>query len=99
MENKDKELTVLKWVLNNWPKIPQIPKGRSILFNHFKDMRTTVNLSISCRKNVFLLENFNILRHTTIADHINKSKHFITAILEKSRLSKCHNQNFIKLSS
>ena len=34
-------------------------KGRSILFNHFIDMRTTVNLSISCRKNVFLLENFN----------------------------------------
>ena len=30
-------------------------KGRSILFNHFIDMRTTINLSISCRKNVFLL--------------------------------------------
>ena len=34
-------------------------KGRSILFNHFIDMRTTVNLSISYRKNVFLLENLN----------------------------------------
>ena len=31
-------------------------KGRSILFNHFIDMRTTINLSISCRKNVFLLK-------------------------------------------
>jgi hypothetical protein len=30
-------------------------KGCSILFNHFIDMRTTVSLSISCRKN---LENF-----------------------------------------
>ena len=27
-------------------------KGRLILFNHFIDMRTTINLSISCRKNV-----------------------------------------------
>ena len=35
------------------------PKSGSIFFNHFIDMRTTVNLSISCRKNVFLLENFN----------------------------------------
>ena len=34
-------------------------KGRSILFNHFIDMRTTLNLSISCRKNEYLLENFN----------------------------------------
>ena len=34
-------------------------KGRSILFNHFIAMRATINLSISCRKNVFLLENFN----------------------------------------
>ena len=31
-------------------------EGRSILFNHFIDMRTTANLSISCRKNVFLHE-------------------------------------------
>ena len=37
----------------------EITKGRSILFNHFIDMRTTINLFISCRKNVFLLENFN----------------------------------------
>ena len=35
-----------------------ITKGRSILFNHFIDMRTTVNLSISCRKNVFFVEIF-----------------------------------------
>ena len=34
-------------------------KGRSILFNHFIDIRTTINLFISCRKDVFLLENFN----------------------------------------
>ena len=34
-------------------------KGRSILFNHFINLRTSVNLSISCRKNMFLLENFN----------------------------------------
>ena len=34
-------------------------KGRSILFNHFIDMRTTVNLSISCRKNLFLLKFSN----------------------------------------
>ena len=34
-------------------------KGPSILFNLFIDMRTTVSLSISCRKNVFLMENFN----------------------------------------
>ena len=32
-----------------------IAKGRSILFNHFIDMRTTVTLSISCRKKGFLL--------------------------------------------
>ena len=32
-------------------------KGRSILFNHLIDMRTTINLFISCRKNVFLLES------------------------------------------
>ena len=31
-------------------------KGCSIWFNNFIDMRTTVNLSISCRKNVFLLK-------------------------------------------
>ena len=30
-------------------------KGHLLLFNHFIDMRTTVSLSISCRKNVFLL--------------------------------------------
>ena len=35
------------------------PKGRLSLFNLFIDMRTTVSLSISCGKNVFLLENFN----------------------------------------
>jgi len=34
-------------------------KGRLSLFNLFIDMRTTVSLSISCGKNVFLLENFN----------------------------------------
>ena len=45
-------------------------KGRSILFNHFIDMRTTVNLSISCRKNVFLLENFN--KNTFFLHEMNK---------------------------
>ena len=30
-------------------------KGRLSLFNHFIDMRTTVSLSISCQKTVFLL--------------------------------------------
>ena len=35
------------------------PKGHLSLFNLFIDMRTTVGLSISCEKNVFLLENFN----------------------------------------
>ena len=34
-------------------------KGRLSLFNIFIDMRTTVSLSISCGKNMFLLENFN----------------------------------------
>ena len=34
-------------------------KGHLFLFNHFIDMRTTVNLSISCRKNVFLLKFSN----------------------------------------
>ena len=34
-------------------------KGRSILFNHFIDMKATVNLSISCRKKRVLMENFN----------------------------------------
>ena len=29
------------------------------LFNHFKDMRTTISLSISCRKNMFLLKFSN----------------------------------------
>ena len=36
-----------------------ITKGRSILFNHFIDMRTTVNLSISCRKKRFCVGNFH----------------------------------------
>ena len=34
-------------------------KGCLFLFHHSVDMRTDVNLSISCRKNMFLLENFN----------------------------------------
>ena len=34
-------------------------KGCLSLFHHSIDMRTDVNLSISCRKNMFLLENFN----------------------------------------
>ena len=34
-------------------------KGRSNYINHFIDMRPTVSESISCRKNMFLLENFN----------------------------------------
>ena len=34
-------------------------KGHLFLFNHFIDMRTTVSLSISCRKNVFLLKFSN----------------------------------------
>ena len=29
MENMDKGLTVPKWVLINWPKIPQMPKNLS----------------------------------------------------------------------
>ena len=37
----------------------KVAKGHLFLFNHFIDMRTTVSLSISCGKNVFLLENFN----------------------------------------
>ena len=27
MENMDKGITVLKWVLINWPKIPQMPQN------------------------------------------------------------------------
>ena len=38
-----------------------LPKGRSILFNHFIDMRTTVSLSISCRKNTFFLHEMDKL--------------------------------------
>jgi hypothetical protein len=34
-------------------------KGHLFLFNHFIDMRTTDILSISCRKNVFLLKFSN----------------------------------------
>ena len=34
-------------------------KGCLFLFHHSIDMRTAVTLSISCRKNMFLLENFN----------------------------------------
>ena len=34
-------------------------KGDLFLFNHFINMRTTVSLSISCRKNVFLLKFSN----------------------------------------
>ena len=37
-----------------WPS--QVVQSYSIIFIY---MRTTVNLFISCRKNVFLLENFN----------------------------------------
>ena len=36
------------------PSLFSQSKGLSILFNHFIGMRTTVNLSISYRKNVFL---------------------------------------------
>ena len=36
-------------------------KGCSTLFNHFIDMRTTVNLSISCRKNVFFVRKFQLM--------------------------------------
>ena len=36
-----------------------LTKGHLFLFNHFIDMRTTVSLSISCRKNVFLLKFSN----------------------------------------
>ena len=53
--------------------IAKSTKGRSILFNHFIDMRTlrtTVNFSISCRKNVFLLENFN--KNTFFVHEMNK---------------------------
>ena len=39
-------------------KYPFLGKVRSNWINHFKDMRPTVSESISCRKNVFLLENF-----------------------------------------
>ena len=35
-----------------------ISKGRSILFNHFIDMRTTVILSISCRKKCVFVRKF-----------------------------------------
>jgi hypothetical protein len=45
-------------------------KGRSILFNHFIDMRTTLNLSISCRKNVFLLKFSN--KNTFFLHEIDK---------------------------
>ena len=38
---------------------PRQTKGHLFLFNHFIDMRTTVSLSISCRKNVFLLKFSN----------------------------------------
>ena len=34
-------------------------KSHLSLFNHLIDMRTTVSLSISCRKNVFLLKFSN----------------------------------------
>ena len=36
-----------------------LSKGYLSLFNHYIDMRTDIDLSISCRKSVFLLENFN----------------------------------------
>jgi hypothetical protein len=32
MENMDKGLTVQKWVLIDWPKIPQMPKNLSDQF-------------------------------------------------------------------
>jgi hypothetical protein len=32
MENMDKELTVPKWVLIVWPKIPQMPQNLSAQF-------------------------------------------------------------------
>ena len=32
MENMDKGLTVAKWVLINWPKIPQMPLNFSAQF-------------------------------------------------------------------
>ena len=36
-----------------------VSKGHLFLFNHFIDIRTAVSLSISCRKNVFLLKKKN----------------------------------------
>ena len=47
-----------------------VTKGRSILFNHFIDMRKTVNLSISCRKNVVLLKFSN--KNTLIPHEMDK---------------------------
>ena len=36
-----------------------VSKGHLFLFNHFIDIRTAVSLSISCRKNLFLLKFSN----------------------------------------
>ena len=47
-----------------------LAKGCLSLFHHSIDMRTAVNLSISCRKNMFLLENFN--KNTFFLHEIDK---------------------------
>ena len=55
-------------------------KGRLSLFNLFIDMRTTVSLSISCGKNVFLLENFN--KNTFFLHEMDK----LTVVLMSTKL-------------
>ena len=47
------------WQDTNLPYLIHDSKGCLSLFNLFIDMRTTVRMSISCGKNLFLLENFN----------------------------------------
>ena len=77
----------------------QHTKGRFSLFNLFIDMRTTVSLSISCGKNVFLLENFN--KNTFFLHEMDKLTVVLMSIkwLNKKRWPLTHNMTKYYMSS
>ena len=58
-ESRERSLEKTTFKVQTFSSFEHLLKGRSFLINHFIDMRTTVNLSISCRKNVFLLKFSN----------------------------------------
>ena len=71
-------------------------------FYHFDTVQRYVNLSSKSTKGSTTYYNCSTQSDGTLrdlADQIHKSKYFITTLLEKSRPSKLHYQNFINLHS